>query len=126
MLHNIESITLLADRIKAYDEEVRVVLEATGHYHFPVTTMLAKKSVFVTCINSLRMKKYCAQSLRRAKTDAIDSIKIASYGLTYWDELVAFLPLDDTYAGERRAACVNGIIFLTFGHNTLGFYRVAG
>jgi transposase len=97
VLHNIESINLLANQIKAYDEDVKVVLEATGHYHFPVTTMLAKKGIFVACINSLRMKKYCAQSLRRAKTDEIDSIKIASYGLTYWDELVAVMPAEDTY-----------------------------
>ena len=97
MLHNIESINHLANQIRAYGEEVRVVLEATGHYHFPITTILAKKGVFVTCINSLRMKKYCAQSLRRAKTDEIDSLKIASYGLTYWDELVAIPPISDIY-----------------------------
>ena len=97
ILHNIESLNALAMRLKAYDEEVRVVLESTGHYHFPVVTMLADKGIFVSCINSLRMKKYCSQSLRRAKTDNIDSLKIASYGITYWDELVAVLTTDDTY-----------------------------
>ena len=97
VLHNIESLNTLAVRLKAYDEEVRVVLESTGHYHFPVITMLADKGIFISCVNSLRMKKYCSQSLRRAKTDNIDSIKIASYGITYWDELVAVLPIGDTY-----------------------------
>lgn len=97
ILHNIESLNTLTMRLKAYDEEVRVVLESTGHYHFPVVTMLADKGIFVSCINSLRMKKYCSQSLRRAKTDNIDSLKIASYGITYWDELVAVLTTDDTY-----------------------------
>jgi Transposase and inactivated derivatives len=97
MLHNIESINQLASRIKGYDEEVRVVLEATGHYHFPVTTMLAEKGIFVACINSLRMKKYCSQSLRRAKTDEIDSLKIAAYGLTYWDELIPIMPIENAY-----------------------------
>lgn len=97
VLHNIESIVILANQIKAYNEEVRVVLEATGHYHFPVMTMLAQKGVFVTCINSLRMKKYCAQSLRRAKTDEIDSVKIASYGLTYWHELTPIMPTEASY-----------------------------
>lgn len=47
------------------------------------------------------MKKYCAQSLRRAKTDRIDSIKIASYGITYWYNLVAVLPKNDTYEELR-------------------------
>jgi transposase len=98
VLHNIESLNALANKLKAYDAEVRVVLEATGHYHFPIMTMLAEKGIFVTCVNSLRMKKYCAQSLRRAKTDEIDSIKIASYGLTYWSELTPIMPTGDTYA----------------------------
>ena len=97
VLHNIESLNTLVVRLKAYGEEVRVVLESTGHYHFPVITMLADKGIFISCVNSLRMKKYCSQSLRRAKTDNIDSIKIASYGITYWDELVAILPIGDTY-----------------------------
>ena len=98
MLHNIESIVALTDRIKTYDEEVRVVLEATGHYHFPVVILLVEKGVFVSCINSLRMKKYCSQSLRRAKTDKIDSLKIASYGLTYWEELTPTMPASSIYA----------------------------
>lgn len=97
MLHNIESISALADRIKAYGEDVRVVLEATGHYHFPVMMMLTDKGIFVTCVNSLRMKKYCSQSLRRAKTDKIDSLKIASYGLTYWSELTPIMPAGEVY-----------------------------
>ena len=32
IIHSIESILLLVDRIHSYDEETRVVLEATGHY----------------------------------------------------------------------------------------------
>lgn len=72
----------MIDRLNAYDEEVRVVLEATGYYHWPVVCLLVEKGVFVSCINALRMKKYCAQSIRKGKTDHIDSIKIAAYGRT--------------------------------------------
>ena len=43
------------------------------------------------------MKKYCSQSIRRAKTDKIDSIHIASYGITYWNELNLIPCTDDTY-----------------------------
>lgn len=50
------------------------------------------------------MKKYCSQSLRRAKTNNIDSLKIASYGITYWDELVAILPVSETYDELRTLA----------------------
>lgn len=43
------------------------------------------------------MKKFCSQSLRRAKTDKIDSIKIASFGITYWNELVKAYPSNVIY-----------------------------
>jgi len=98
IIHSIESLLLLANQLKSYEEEVRVVLESTGHYHFPVVTMLVENDIFVTCINSLRMKKFASQSLRRAKTDKIDSLKIASYGLTYWHELTPVMPTNETYA----------------------------
>lgn len=78
-------------------QEVRVILEDTGHYHWPVVTLLVEKGVFVCCVNALRMKKYCAQSIRRAKTDRIDSIRIASYGISYWHELTPVLAAGDIY-----------------------------
>jgi len=62
-----------------------------------VVTLLVENGVFVCCVNALRMKKYCSQSIRRAKTDKIDSIRIASYGITYWSELVSALPAENTY-----------------------------
>ena len=102
MLHTIEGILALVRRLNTYNEEVRVVLEATGHYHWPVVSLLVEKDVFVTCVNALRMKKYCAQSIRRAKTDQIDAIKIAAYGITYWAELTAVQSSNDTY-DELRA-----------------------
>lgn len=97
MLHSMESILALAKLIKSYDEEVRVILEDTGHYHLPVVTLLVENGIFVSCVNALRMKKFCSQSIRRAKTDRIDSVHIAVFGLTYWDELVSVLPTGDVY-----------------------------
>jgi len=43
------------------------------------------------------MKKYCSQNIRKAKTDRIDAIRIASYGITYWSELFPSSPLDTVY-----------------------------
>ena len=104
IIHTMENIDALAAKINAYDEEVRVVLEATGHYHLPVLIPLVEKGIFVCCVNSLRMKKYCAQNLRRAKTDKIDSKQIASYGLTYWHELLAFKPAGNAYDELRSVS----------------------
>ena len=97
MLHSMESILHLIKLINSYDEEVRVILENTGHYHLPVITLLVEKGIFTCCVNALRMKKFCSQSIRRAKTDKIDAVHIAQFGLTYWNELSPVKPPEDIY-----------------------------
>ena len=97
VLHTQGELTALVERIRSYDEEARVILEDTGHYHFPIVKFLLDNGIFVSTVNALRMKKYCSQSIRKAKTDRIDAIRIASYGLTYWNELIQATPLDTVY-----------------------------
>lgn len=97
MLHSMDSILHLVKLIKSYDEEARVILEDTGHYHLPAVTLLVENGIFTCCINALRMKKFCSQSIRRAKTDKIDAVHIAQFGLTYWDELSSVKPPNDVY-----------------------------
>lgn len=97
MAHTKEDILSLVHLIRSYPEEVRVILEDTGHYHWSVVALLVENGIFVCSVNALRMKKYCAQSIRKVKTDRIDSVHIASYGLTYWNELVSVKPAEDTY-----------------------------
>lgn len=48
----------LATMILRLDDEVRVILEATGIYHLPVLTYLQEKGVFVAVINPYEMKEY--------------------------------------------------------------------
>ena len=97
VLHTQGELTALVERIRSYDEEARVILEDTGHYHFPIVKFLLDNGIFVSTVNALRMKKYCSQSIRKAKTDRIDAVRIASYGLTYWNELIPASPLDTVY-----------------------------
>lgn len=97
MDHAVENLDSLVSLINSFDEETRVVLEDTGHYHLPVASYLASHGIFVCCVNALRMKKYCAQSIRRAKTDKIDAVRIASFGITYWSELTGAYDAPDTY-----------------------------
>ena len=95
--HTISELEDLVSLIKSYPEEVRVIVEDTGHYHWPIVEQLTNSGIFVSSVNALRMKKYCSQSIRKAKTDRIDSIHIASYGITYWSELITFQPAERTY-----------------------------
>lgn len=97
VLHTQGELTVLVERIRSYDEEARVILEDTGHYHFPIVKFLLDNGIFVSTVNALRMKKYCSQNIRKAKTDRIDAVRIASYGLTYWNELIQASPLDTVY-----------------------------
>ena len=95
--HTMKELLSLVNLIESYTEEVRVILEDTGHYHWPVVTLLVEKDIFVCTVNALRMKKYCAQSIRKAKNDRIDAFRIASYGLTYWNELIPVKPAENVY-----------------------------
>ena len=97
VLHTQGELIALVERIRSYGEETRVILEDTGHYHFPIVKLLLDNGIFVSTVNALRMKKYCSQSIRKAKTDRIDAVRIASYGLTYWNELIQATPLDTVY-----------------------------
>ena len=97
IMHNKEDLAALVECINSFDDEVRIVLEDTGHYHYPVVKFLVDNGMFVSTVNALRMKKYCSQSIRKAKTDRIDAIRIASYGLTYWSELTPASPLGSVY-----------------------------
>ena len=85
--HTREGMSELVSLLHNSGEEVRAVLESTGSYHCPVVAALLENGIFVSVINSLRMKRFCSQSIRKVKTDRIDAMQIALYGLAYWQEL---------------------------------------
>jgi transposase len=87
----------LTERIRALGSEVKVVMEATGAYHFPVLSTLKEAGIFVSVINPLIMKKYVSTAIRKGKTDKLDSIKIAKYGIDNWYGLVDYQPVEGTY-----------------------------
>ena len=89
----------LAGLLNKLDGEIRVVMEATGVYHLPILTFLQEKGYFVSVINPYSMKKYAKDnSLRRAKTDRLDSIMIANYGIDRWFKLQKYGGDENTYA----------------------------
>ena len=89
----------LAGLLNKLDGEIRVVMEATGVYHLPILTFLQEKGYFVSVINPYSMKKYAKDnSLRRAKTDRLDSIMIANYGIDRWFKLQKYEGDENTYA----------------------------
>ena len=95
--HTKGELNELADKINSYGEEARVVLENTGYYHWSVVKVLVERGIFVSAVNPLKMKRFCSQNIRKVKNDRIDAIHIASYGLTYWHELIPIQSSEDTY-----------------------------
>ena len=95
--HAEQALNTLIERIKSFDEDVKVVLEATGGYHQVVVAKLLTSNIFTVVVNPYIMKKYCAATLRKAKTDKIDSIRIANYGIDHWFSMTAYCPPDEIY-----------------------------
>lgn len=96
--HTEQELNALIEHIRSFNEDVKVVLEATGGYHHVVVSKLLESDIFTVVINPYIMKKYCAATLRKAKTDKIDSVKIANYGIDHWFSMSAYCPPDEVYA----------------------------
>lgn len=95
--HTLEELKKLADKIISFDEESKVILEATGHYHIPVVSYLQERGIFVCVVNPMLMKKYASISIRKGKTDKLDSKIISKFGLDNWYELSNYKVEEDTY-----------------------------
>ena len=95
--HVDSELKALVKILKSMNDEVKVVMEATGIYHLPVLTYLKENDIFAAVINPYQMKQYRVQGLRRVKTDKADSITIAKYGLDNWGELKDFVSSEDRY-----------------------------
>lgn len=101
LTHTKEDIRTFAEFIRSLNDDVKFVMESTGHYHCPVAYSLHDEGFFVCVVNPYRMMRFCSQNIRRAKTDRIDSINIALFGICYWHELVPISSANDIYNEMR-------------------------
>ena len=92
--HTGSELKQLADYLKSLDGETRVVMEHTGRYYEPVAQFLHNEGIFVSAVNPKLIKDYGGNTLRKVKTDAADSRKIAQYGLDRWVNLRQHTPMD--------------------------------
>ncbi len=94
--HTDSELSELAKLLKSLDGETRVVMEATGNYHAPVAWLLHDAGLYVSVVNAMLVHEYGNNSLRRAKTDKKDAVKLANYGLDHWFTLPRYVPKEDT------------------------------
>jgi len=94
--HTDSELSELAKLLKSLDGETRVVMESTGNYHAPVAWLLHDAGLYVSVVNAMLVHDYGNNSLRRAKTDRKDAVKLANYGLDHWPTLPRYVPEEDT------------------------------
>ena len=94
--HDQKGFDFLLSKVNNYkEEEIKFLMEATGHYHLPLLNSLIEKGYFVSVENALLIKKYCDMDLRKVKNDRKDSLKLASYCSEKWFKLKKFEPSDE-------------------------------
>lgn len=94
--HTASELSELVRTLKSLVGETRVVMEATGNYHAPIALALQGAGFYVSIVNAILVHDYGNNSLRRAKTDKKDAIKLANYGLDHWLTLPRYVPEEDT------------------------------
>ena len=65
--------------LKSLPKGVLVVMEATGYYHYRLAQFLYKKSVAVSVVNPLSVKRFIQMKLAKVKTDKSDAKAICEY-----------------------------------------------
>lgn len=55
-----------------------------------------KSRFFVSVVNAMLIHDFSDNSIRKLKTDRADSLKIANYALTFWNELPPFDDEEET------------------------------
>ena len=88
-------LSKLAEMLKNLKGETRVVMECTGSYHLPIAFALHEMGLFVSTINAQLTHDFGNNTIRKAKTDKADAIKIANYGIANWQELPEYVPEQD-------------------------------
>ena len=97
MLHTQADMCALADYLRTFDEPITILMEYTGHYHYPVLKKLQQEGFPVCIVNPYQMKKYADVEIHKAKTDKKDAIRIATYALEKSYKLVPYNSLEQKY-----------------------------
>lgn len=84
--HTTAELSALVKKLKAFGE-CKIVMEFTGKYYEPIAQFLHSEGLFVSVVNPVLIHNYGIKSLRKAKTDKKDALKLAAYALERWTEL---------------------------------------
>lgn len=97
MNHTLSDMDALSSYLKEQTEPITILMEYTGHYHYPVLKKLQEDGFPVCLINPYQMKKYGDVKIHKAKTDRKDAIRIATYALEKSYMLTPYTSLEQKY-----------------------------
>ena len=95
--HDEKDLNELIKKLRSFNDDVRILMESTGHYHLPIRNKLLQEGLFVSEINPYLMKKYSDFDLRKGKTDKKDALKIAIYCCEKWQTLIPYSEVPKQY-----------------------------
>lgn len=94
--HSNHDLEKLVSILKTTGGDIRVVMEHTSNYWKPIALTLKEAGFYVSVVNAMLIHDFSDNSIRKLKTDRADSLKIANYALTFWNELPPFNDEDET------------------------------
>ena len=94
VIHTSTELDELTNLILSLEGESKVVLESTGKYSEPVVKKLCEAGIFVSVVNAKLIHDYAVDTIRRVKTDKVDSLKIAGFCLDKWARLKRHEPVE--------------------------------
>ena len=94
--HTESELKELAKFLKRLPGETKVVMEYTGSYYEPIARFLHNEGIYVSVVNAILIHNYSGNSVRRAKTDKKDSVRIVQYALGRWLDLREYIPAEET------------------------------
>lgn len=93
--HKGQELKELVERLKLLPGETKVVMEYTGNYYEPIARYLHNEGIYVSVVNAMLLHNYSGNSIRKAKTDKKDAVRIAQYALDRWLDLQEYIPEDE-------------------------------
>lgn len=97
MSHTQTDMNSLVMYLKNVNEPIIILMEYTGHYHYPVLKKLQEEGFPVCLVNPYQMKKYTDVEIHKAKTDQKDALRIARYALEKSYQLTPYSSLEQKY-----------------------------
>ena len=65
--HSTEELDFLADTLKRLNGEVRVIMESTSIYQYPIALHLKEKGISISIVNAYKVKKFANTDFRGGK-----------------------------------------------------------